>query len=173
MGLRGIGSRPRSIRSPGSLGEPPEHHDSPLSPDAMMELWLGRSHHGSLFRTRQELATAWRMHGERVSTLYAVPGRRVQGWWEFEAPAGLKRDYDTERSTLWAAGLLGDEERAELEREWRKEYQRAHQPNFVFHGRAGILKGAEAIAAHLAWADVPLKLLTEWAAQREQPMPAA
>jgi hypothetical protein len=148
----------------------------------MMELWLGPDpRHGSLFRTRQELATAWRMHGERVSAMYAVPGRRVQGWWEFNAPEGLKRNYDTERSDLWRADLLDEKEVAELEADWRKEFARAHQPGFCTHGRGGMLKGDEAIAAHLAWADVPRELIEKWTAERiasideaiEQPTPAA
>jgi hypothetical protein len=128
-----------------------------------MELWLGPSHHGSLFRSRAELQEAWLANRDRLMEQYGSHGRRPQIWWEFDgAELGLERNYDRERSTLWRAGLLGETERRELEDDWRREFERAQQPNFTTHARTGMLKGAEARAAHLAWADVPAELVEAW-----------
>jgi hypothetical protein len=138
-----------------------------LTGDEEMELWLGPGRGGSLFASREDLEQAWLANRDKVEAAHAHPGRRVAGWWEFEGAAlGLTRNYDCERSMLWRAGILSADERAELEGEWRKEFARAHQPGFVTHGRGGMLKGEEAIAAHLAWADVPAELVKTWEGEK-------
>jgi hypothetical protein len=120
------------------------------------ELWLGPSHRGSVFRSHEELEQAWLTHRDRLMERYGSHGRRPQIWWEFEGAAlGLERNYDTERSTLYEHGLLGEEERAELVTYWRREFEKAY-----------ILKDAQARRRHFAWADIPRSLRKEWRLQR-------
>jgi hypothetical protein len=52
-------------------------------------------------------------------------GRRPQGWYEFEAPPDLERVYARERSMLYGRGLLGIDEAARLEDEWRQGFDEA------------------------------------------------
>jgi hypothetical protein len=91
----------------------------------LFELWLGPNDAGSVFKSRQELIDAWKQYGPEAMARWGSNGRRPQAWWEFSAPPGLERAYATERSTLYDAGLLGIDEAARLEAEWRKEFDRA------------------------------------------------
>ena len=91
------------------------------------------------------------------------PGRRPLAWWQYDAPVTVKwPGYERERSTLWQAGLLlGDDERAALEAEWRRELDFAQR-----------LPAGERRAAHYAWADIPEGLLRRWtlAATKKKPL---
>src|SRR5262245_15410543 len=92
----------------------------------LMELWLGpNSNEGSLFRNREELRAAWKQFGPEVMSEWGSNGRRPAAWYEFEAPPDLHDDYDRERSQLYDRGLLGIDEAARVEADWRAEFDRA------------------------------------------------
>jgi hypothetical protein len=57
--------------------------------------------------------------------------RRPAAWWQFEATFPYP-GYDHEQSTLYEAGVLGEEERAELVAAWREEFETAQAPDFGF-----------------------------------------
>jgi hypothetical protein len=134
-----------------------------LSLGQLQELWLGPSHsYGSLFATREELQTAWEQNKDEVMALWGSHGRRPCIFYEFEW-SGPRPAYAVERSTLWRAGVLGEAEKAELEAEWKAEFDHAAEPNFMFHaGSAGILKGDQARLEHYRWADIPDELVRAW-----------
>jgi hypothetical protein len=90
------------------------------------ELWLGpHPDTGSIFRSREELVAAWKEHGPECMAKWGVGGRRPCGWYELEGPPDLHRVYATERSTLYERGLLGIDEAAQLEHEWRQGFDEA------------------------------------------------
>ena len=106
-------------------------------------------------------------------SFFATRGHRPLAWWQYDAPEGLQYSYDTERSTLYEAGLLSSEEREQLLLEWRQEFTRALAPNFMYcaglrpdGGGALWLYGQAAREAHLQWADVPQSLVKRWTAER-------
>jgi hypothetical protein len=122
-----------------------------LSYDQIQELWLGCSHNGSLFSSREELQEAWEAARDEVMRLFANNGRRPMAWWQFDAPdLDLKwPGHDREQSYLFEAGALSESECAELVRSWRREYALGH--------RAGI----------------PDSLRRQWQAERKQHRGAA
>jgi hypothetical protein len=65
-----------------------------------MELWLGRSHRGSLFASEEERRSAWFEHRDRLMGYWGNNGRRPQAWWKFEAPFKYP-GFNRERSALW------------------------------------------------------------------------
>jgi hypothetical protein len=141
-----------------------------LTDEQEMELWLGPSHRGSAFDSREELHQAWLKHRDRLMTLWAKNGKRPAGWWEFEAP--FPRPFEREASALYEANLLGEQERAELVREWRREFARANEPNFFFTDSPGcVVRGAAARRAHYRWADIPSALIEEWTEERRHRPP--
>jgi len=79
--------------------------------------------------------------------------------------------FQYERSVLWeTSGVLTEEERGELVRGWRRQWDHCwDDPNF-FHcaGPDKIYSGHEARVRHLAWADVPPELVYRWLDEREQ-----
>src|SRR5262249_58222056 len=99
--------------------------------------------------------------GAVVMRLWGSQGRRPAGFYEFEWE-GSRPAYDVERSTLWRAGVLSAEEKAELEREWRREFETAQTPDFSMNTGCEILTGARARTAHYRWADVPHELVKRW-----------
>ena len=134
----------------------------------LQELWLGHSHNGSHFDSPDELRAAWMEHRDEVMRLFAGNGRRPQGWWAFESPIPWP-GYHKQQSALYDAGLLGDEEKAELERRWRHEFERAYGPHFFYTEAPGeMLEGAAARRKHLDWADVPDSLRQRWRAERRR-----
>jgi hypothetical protein len=146
-------------------------HRSRLSPDQELDLWLGR---GSLsdpqpFASEEARQAAWLRHREHlVGQLSSGPGRRLQAWWRYEAPIAWP-GLDRERSTLYAAGLLGDAEKVELEAEWRHEFDRAQEPGFsLCTGPGDWLEGAAARRAHYRYADIPRGLVKRWMAERKR-----
>jgi hypothetical protein len=117
------------------------------------ELWLGPNPEmGSCFRDRAELVAAWEKYGPEAMARWGHGGRRPQGWWEFEAPPDLHRVYATERSTLYERGLLGIDEAAQLEREWRQGFDQAQK-----------LSDAER-EQHYREIDLPASLRRRWSA---------
>jgi hypothetical protein len=152
-----------------------------------MELWLGPSHRGSLFASREDLQQAWLANRDRLMAVWGKHGRRPAAWWEFEAP--FPRPSGREQSSLYEAGLLTEEERVELVTWWRQQFERGYEPHFFYcEGPGRLFSGAVARRKHYAWADIPRALLRESTMQRrrrsrtireleataaEQPVPAA
>ena len=149
-----------------------------LTLSELQELWLGaHPTTGSHFRSREELVAAWEAGRAVVMRLWGSHGRRPAGFYEFEFD-GPRPAYNVERSTLWRAGVLSAEEKAELEAEWKVEFERAYAPNFFHHDGVEVLHGEPAVQAHLRWADVPRELTRRWAAARKrrsgrQPAPSS
>jgi hypothetical protein len=119
-----------------------------LAGNQIQELWLGPSHDGSYFGSREELEQAWEANRDEVMRLFANNGRRPLAWWQFDAPKlGLKwPGLDREQSYLYDHDILDEAECTELVRSWRREFDRDHSP------------------AHLNWADVPQSLRQQWLA---------
>jgi hypothetical protein len=140
-----------------------------LSATAEMELWLGPSPRlGSEFSSREEVAAAWAIHGERLLQRWGCHGRRPQGWWAFAAPFPYP-GFDVERSTLYENGLLTEEEARELEGYWREEFEGTYRPEFFFCAGPGeIYRGEVARRKHFEWADVPAVLVERWTEERQQ-----
>ena len=137
--------------------------------DQLFELWLGPSHHGSLFRDEAELRAAWEKNRDLLMAQHAHGGRRPRGWWAFEAADLRYPGYDRERSFLFERGLLADAERFELLDWWKAEFEWSYDPDFFYTERAGeILEGARARRAHYRWADIPRSLVETWAAARKR-----
>ena len=137
-----------------------------------MSLWLG--HPSDAFEDEDEAREMWERHGPRLMELFAMHGRRPLAWWQFDAPIAYPGP-DLERSALYEACLLGEDERESLVAEWRSEFKRAHEPGFAFcigeraDGKgAEWLTGREARAAHYAWADIPASLREQWRAERRK-----
>src|SRR5262249_50181068 len=128
-------------------------HRAKLNHSQQLELWLGPRSTGSAFGSDEERREAWFRNRDWVMKLWAKGGRRPMGWWLYEAPEkGLR--YPTsqyERSVLWETpGVLTEEERAQLEAEWRYEFDRCWDEHF-FHwaGTGEIYNGHEARGALL------------------------
>jgi hypothetical protein len=132
-------------------------HPDRVRCDAAM--WYGPA---SAFATAEEARRYWLANRARLMPLLAVEGRRPFGWWRFEAGDLRHPGYDRERSTLYAAGLLGADEAAELLAYWRQEFDRGHGPDFFYCGSGKTLRGEAARHAHFAWADIPPALVDEW-----------
>jgi hypothetical protein len=143
---------------------------SDITPTQEMELWLGASDSGSSFASEEERSAAWFRHRDRLMQLWARDGKRPVAWWQHESPAGLYYPGpDFERSTLYEWGLLAEGERAELLAYWRREFQKAQQPNFTHCAGAGqFLEGEAARAAHFRWADIPPALVEAWSVELQQ-----
>jgi len=132
-----------------------------LSSSQMMELWLGpNDNFGSLFADRDELRAAWEEHRAEAMALWAKDGHRPMAWWQFDAPAALKAQFDDdhEQSILWRAGIVTGEEREELEAEWRSEFERAYALGY----------NAKQRREHYAWADIPRELVKVWTTERKR-----
>ena len=131
---------------------------SPGDCAVLAELLYGPDNTGSQFATRGELRTAWLEHRTTLLVLWGQIGRRPLGWWEVECPPGLKFDHDRERSTLWRAGILSEDERIELEMEWKREFERA----FELAGDAKVRR------RRYSWADIPAELVRIWSRERRR-----
>jgi hypothetical protein len=127
-----------------------------LSAGEKMELQYGPNpSQGSLFNSREELVQAWTACRDELLDR-ANPGRRPLAYYEFDYPHGTRPPFDTERSTLWRQGVLEPEERAELEREWRMEFD------------AALAMDASERREHLEHHDVPVELVKRWAKAAER-----
>jgi len=68
---------------------------------------------------------------------------------------------------LYDMGELSDEELAELMPWWRRQYERAQQPDFHYClGVNNWLKGAAARKALYKWAGIPRDIIRKWNAER-------
>jgi hypothetical protein len=140
------------------------------------------------FHSEEHFRAAWERHRDRILAGYRR-GRRPQGWWRFEAPFPYP-GYAKEPVALLAAGVLTEQESAELIAFWREQFERGWQPHF-FHcdGPGRIFHGSIGRRKHFAWAGIPAELVRRWTAERrrrsktirqiektaaaEQPAPAA
>ena len=139
-----------------------------LNSDQELFLWLGVGRDGFPFENDDEARASWQRHAPRLMELFATRGRRPMAWWWFDAPIPYP-GYDLERSILYEAGLLGEQERESLISEWREEFERAQAPSFGFC--AGLrpdgkdvlwLTGQAGREALYAWADIPASLIAQW-----------
>jgi hypothetical protein len=149
-------------------------HRGRLNHPQEMVLRYGEDPRWDAFHSEEEHRDAWLRNRDRFLAQYRY-GRRPQAWWQFEAPIPYP-GYDCEQSTLYDAGLLGDEERAQLVSEWRQEFEKAQVRGFTYcagFAKPGAtvatwLKGAAARRAHYRWAAIPRELLKEWMSQRRR-----
>src|SRR5262245_825475 len=133
-----------------------------LSHDEELELWLGPGHRPSTFRDAEHARQAWMVNRDRIMAAWARNGRRPQGWWAFEASIEFP-GHDRETSTLFQAGLLAEEEAAELVAGWRAQFQRAQQSDFFFcEGPGQFFCGAAARSRHYREIDIPASLVQQW-----------
>ena len=144
-------------------------HRSSLGPDQELDLWLGCGPRGNpvQFASDEARKAAWLLHRDRM-TVPSAPGRRAQAWWRYDAPIP-RHGIDRERSTLYAAGLLGEAEKAALEVAWRADFERGQDPDFeISMGPDEHLDGSAARRAHYRWADIPRELVHKWTAERKR-----
>jgi hypothetical protein len=155
---------------------PPDRSRRSLSHGQHMFLLYGPADRwDDAFADEGEVCAAWNQHRAQILSYYRN-GRRPWGWWAFEAGDLRFPGHDRERSMLYEAGLLAEEERAELVAHWRARFVQAQQPGFMFcmgFARPGDktatwLKGAPARRAHYRWAGIPRSLLQEWRSQRRR-----
>jgi hypothetical protein len=99
-------------KKPGPRVKRPADQPEPATHAVLQELWLGASHHGSVFETREQLEQAWARHRDEVMRLWARGGHRPRGFWEFETDLEYP-GYDREPGFLFQHGLLSAEEREE------------------------------------------------------------
>jgi hypothetical protein len=148
-------------------------HRGRLNHAREMTLLCGVDPRWDAFRTEEEFRDAWMRHRDRL--LAHRHGRRPMGWWRFESPIPFPGQ-DRERAVLFEAGLLDEEERAELVACWREHFERAQDPQFMFcvgfakpsDTTSTWLKGAAARRAHYRWSGIPKGLVREWTAQRRR-----
>ena len=75
------------------------------------------------FATKAETRAAWFDHRDELMTDH-VPGRRPWGWWKFEAPKP-RDETMSQAAQLIALGVVGNQERREIEADWRRAEMRA------------------------------------------------
>src|SRR4051812_40615483 len=74
------------------------------------------------FESEEEHRAAWERVRDNFLSQYRH-GHRPAAWWGFDSPIPYPAGgYDRERSTLYEAGLLDEEERAWLLADWRREF---------------------------------------------------
>ena len=135
-----------------------------LSHSQEMALWMGEVPQKPAFRDEEEAREAWFYHRDRLLTALGRHGRRPMAWWCFEAVFPWP-GYRRERSVLFEAGELAEEEASELVDWWRQQYERAQQPHFFFcEGPGRFFQGADARQRQYVWADIPNRLVKEWEA---------
>ena len=115
MGLRGIGSRPLSIRHPGLS----ERMPVPVAPGWQthaQRMWLLYGFDQKwvdAFRDEAHYRETWKQRETLMQE--CPPGRRPIGWWRIEGPFPYP-GFDNEKLALYAAGLLSEDEVRELRR---------------------------------------------------------
>jgi hypothetical protein len=121
------------------------------------------------FESEEEHRAAWERVRDNFLSQYRH-GHRPAAWWGFDSPIPYPAGgYDRERSTLYEAGLLDEEERAWLLADWRREFARAQSADFFFcDGPQSFFHGATARRKHYRWADIPDTLVREWTAEHQR-----
>ena len=151
-------------------------HRVKLTHTQAMELWLGASHNGSAFADDEHKRAAWFRNREKLMGWWGKNGRRPMGWWCYEGrEMGLRFPGQAhERSALYEfTDVLSADERAQLEAEWRKEFDRSFEEHFFYcAGPDKIFTGDAARRQHWLFVDLPPPLLDKWLAEREQALVA-
>jgi hypothetical protein len=107
------------------------------------------------FADENEVLAAWAQHRARL-LLGCSGGRRPWGFWKIDHPELPWRGYDRQRSILYKAGLLTEQERDELVAWWRAEFEKVQRLD------------DEARRKHYRWADIPHELVRQWSAERRR-----
>ena len=149
-------------------------HRGRLNHAQEMTLRYGEDPRWDAFQSEAEHREAWARNRDHLLARYQH-GRRPAAWWRFEASIPFP-GYDHEQAALFEADLLHEDERAELEREWRRAFEQARAPGFMFCAgfakpsdtTATWLEGEAAERAHLKWAGVPRALIRKWTAERKR-----
>jgi hypothetical protein len=147
-------------------------------------LALSREEHDSLqygdlpgrpgFASDEERRAGWFAHRDRL-LMHCSHGQRPRAWWDFECPVPYPgRDYAP--AALFEAGLLTEPEVAELTAGWRRDFERAQDPRFMFcvgfarssDTSAHWLAGAAARKALYRWSGIPKALVRKWTAERRR-----
>ena len=158
---------------------PPDRSRRSLSHWQEMFLTYGpEARWNDAFADEEEVCAAWNYHRGRILSTYRN-GRRPWAWWTIDHPELRYPDHDGEQAALFEAGLLGEEERAELVARWRSDFERAQKPGFMYCAgftkpsdtAATWLEGEPAMKAHFAWSGIPKGLLTEWLQEPESASP--
>ena len=135
-----------------------------LSHSQEMALWMGEVPQKPAFRDEEEAREAWFYHRDRLLAALGRHGRRPMAWWHFESKLSWP-GYDRQQSVLFEAGVLTEEEAAELVAWWHEQFERAQRPDFFFCAGPGrLFSGADARRRQYAWADIPDRLVKEWEA---------
>jgi hypothetical protein len=77
-------------------------------------------------------------------------------------------DISTDKDNGETPGVLSEEERTMLERQWREDFERSWSPNFSFFSGGKIYSGDDARELHWLWADLPPELHERWMAARQR-----
>src|SRR3954453_2700153 len=120
----------------------------------LMERWsleLGDDDRRPAFNSDAERRAAWEYHREALLARER-PGSRPRAWWEYDAPIRWP-GYDRETVALYEAGLMSEEEIAELTPWWREQFDRSFDEHFGYTvGPGQVLYGAAARRKHYRWA---------------------
>jgi hypothetical protein len=131
-----------------------------------LDLEYGPDDHRPGFRDEDERRAAWIQHRHWLMARCKF-GWRPDGWWSFESTVPRPDDYERERALLWEHNLLSPEERAELETEWREEFEHAQTPDFTCCiGPSKWLAGPAARRAAYRSASIPHALIRKWTKER-------
>jgi|SRR6516165_5285442 hypothetical protein len=112
------------------------------------------------FTTKKALRAAWKAHREWFM-MSCHHGHRCWAWWELEGPKDIDYPgYEQEQAVLFDRGLLDEAERAELIREWKREFDLA--------------EGLDEVTRRKRLAGIPDALVRAWEAEAAPPVkPAA
>jgi hypothetical protein len=137
-----------------------------ITSDQELCLWLGASsNQPAPFESAEEAKELWFRHRDRLMTLFSGHGRRPMAWWWFEAPLPYP-GFDNETVALLEAGLLSEDEKAEIVGRWRREFERAQAPDLMYMNEPGVVLTSRAAQRALYEdAGIPPALLRQWTAE--------
>ena len=141
--------------------------DRRLQAPQRWSLLFGEDQYRPAFPNEAARCEAWLVHRDALLACQRA-GTRPRAWWQYESTISWPGP-DDETATLYAAGLLSNEEIAELMPWWRQQFDRTYEPEFFYCvGPGKILEGAAARRKHLAWAGIPLAIIERWTRERER-----
>jgi hypothetical protein len=110
----------------------------------------------------------WERHRDRLLAR-AHSGDRPPEWWAYESPVPRPCALDGPREcqVLYEIGELSKDEIEALMPEWRRHYERSHEPHFSYcAGQGNWLEGTPARRALYRWAGIPREFIKQWDAER-------